>query len=99
MLVLSPLLGTPAFGQSPAKAPGLLSQHVAGRAPGLDLRLRQDGMIDTSQFQPVIFPEAPITANSTLSFGLVRGGPKMPDGRLHGISRSRAAALRFRMRF
>ena len=99
LLSLSPLFGTPAFGQSAAKAPGLLSQHVAARAPGLNLRLRQDGMIDPIPFQSVIFPETPISTNSTLSFGLVRGGPNMPDGRLRGISRSRAAALRFRIKF
>jgi hypothetical protein len=99
LLVLSPLYGTPALGETPAKAPSLLSQHLAAPAPALNLRLREDRMIDPSPMQSVIFPETPISANSTLSFGLVRGGPKMPDGRLRGVSRSRSAALRFRMKF
>lgn len=96
LLVLSPLFGTPALGETPAKAPGLLSQHLAAGAPMLNLRLIEERAMDSSQ---VILPEAALSANSTLSFGLIRAGPKMPDGRLRGVSHSRSAALKFRMKF
>jgi hypothetical protein len=93
---LSPLLGTPALGQSPAKAPNFLSQHSAAHELTVNLRLPPDQLFVND---PVMNPETAISANSTLGFGLVRAGPRIPDARLYGIPHSRSAALKFRLKF
>lgn len=100
LLVLSPLFAAPASGETPAKAPSLVSQHASARGHTYDFRLSRDQFADQSVFSDSAFgPETSLSAGTTLGFGFVRAGPKMANGRLYGVRQSHSAAFRFRVKF